>query len=91
MPHLILARTKTENDASNNKSIARRLAQWINWDRDFLFLEAKANQERMSRTKKQKQSNLLMNKKNLINTCQQEKLPMPFRVLQKTRKVVSFL
>ena len=51
MPHLILAKTRTEDDASNNKTIARRLDQWINWGIDSLFLEAKAIQERMSRTK----------------------------------------
>ena len=32
-----------------------------------------------------------MNTKNLVNTCQQEKCPMPFEVLQKKRNVVSFL
>ena len=51
IPHLILARTRMEDDASNNKTIARRLDQWTNWDIDSLFLEAKSVQERMSRTK----------------------------------------
>ena len=45
MPHLILTRTRTENHASN-KTILRRLDQW-----DTLFLEAKAIQEHMTRTK----------------------------------------
>ena len=51
MPYLILARTRTEYDASNNKNIARRLDQWIKRDIDSLYIEPKAFQERMSRTK----------------------------------------
>ena len=51
LPHLILAITRTEDDASNNKTIARQLDQWIKWDIDSLFLEAKTIQERISRTK----------------------------------------
>ena len=49
--HLILAKTKTKDDASNNKTIARRLDQWVKLDIDSLFFEAKAMKERMSRTK----------------------------------------
>ena len=52
MPHLILARTKMEDDASNNKTIARRLDQWTKWDVDSLFLEEKSVTERISRTKR---------------------------------------
>ena len=51
MPHLIRARIRTEDDVSNNKTIARPLYQWIKWDIDSLFLDAKAIHERMSRTK----------------------------------------
>ena len=51
MPHLIFASTRTKVDASNNKAIARRSDQWIKWDIDSLFLEAKIIQERMSRIK----------------------------------------
>ena len=51
LPHLILAITRTEDDASNNKTIARQLDQWIKWDIRSLFLEANAIQERMNRTK----------------------------------------
>ena len=29
MPHLILARTKSSNDGSINKTVSRRLDQWI--------------------------------------------------------------
>ena len=50
MPHLNLARTRTEDEASNNKINARRLDQWIKWDIESLFLEAKVIQECMSRT-----------------------------------------
>ena len=50
MPHL-LERARTEDDASNNKTIARRLDQWIKWDIDSLLLEAKSIQEFMSSTK----------------------------------------
>ena len=51
MPHLILARTRMEDDAAYNKTVAGRLDQWIKWDIDSLFLETKVIQERMSRTK----------------------------------------
>ena len=51
MPHLILARTRTEDDALNNKTIARWLDQWLKWDIDSLLLKAKNIQECMSRTK----------------------------------------
>ena len=51
MPLLILERTRAEDEASNNKTIARRLSQWIKWDIGSLFLEAKAIQDGMSRTK----------------------------------------
>ena len=34
MPLLILARIRTEDDAKNIQTIARRLYQWIKWDTD---------------------------------------------------------
>ena len=61
MSHLILARTRTEDDAAINKTIARRLDQWVKWDIDSLLVEAKVIQERMSELK---QNNLLLNKKD---------------------------
>ena len=51
MPDLLLARTSTEGDDTNITTLARRLDQWIKLNTDFLFLEAKATWERMSRTK----------------------------------------
>ena len=50
-PHLNLARTRTEDDVSNSKTIARTLLQWVKWEKHSLFLEAKAIQARLSRTK----------------------------------------
>ena len=55
MPHPIPA--GTEDDASNNKTLARRLEQWIKWIIDSLFLKAKAIQERMRRTKSRRSAN----------------------------------
>ena len=51
IPRLIFARTRTEDYASNNKTIARRSDQWIKWDIESLFHEAKAIQESLSKTK----------------------------------------
>ena len=51
VPHLILAKTRTEDGASNNKIIARRLDRWVRWDIYSLFFEAKPIKKRMSRTK----------------------------------------
>ena len=47
MPHLILARTKTDTDTSNNKTITRRLNSWVQGDMKSLFSEAKALQTRL--------------------------------------------
>ena len=70
MHHLILLRTRLEDDTSNKKTISRRVDQWINWNIDSLFLEAKSIQEGVSRTEAKQ---FLMNTKNLMNTCQPEK------------------
>ena len=83
MPHLILARKRREDDVANNKTIARRLDQWIKSAIDSQFLEAKSIKERMSRTKT---NDLLMKAKNLINRCHQETFPMPFEFLQRKRR-----
>ena len=88
MPHLILARTRTEVDAVNNKTIARRLHQWIKWDIDSLFLEAKAIQERMSSTKAKRSVDEYKEFDKYLSTG---KISMPFEVLERKRKVVSFL
>ena len=42
MPHLLLAISKSENDASITKTLSRRLDLWIRCEFDDLFLEAKA-------------------------------------------------
>ena len=70
MPHLFLARTRTEDITSNNKTIARRVDQRIKWDIDSLFLEAKSIRVGASRTKGKQ---FLMNTENLMNTCQPQK------------------
>ena len=51
MPHLILARTRTEDKTSNKNAIKRLLDQWVKWHIGSKFFEAKAIQELMSRTK----------------------------------------
>ena len=47
MPHLILARTKTDTDTSNNKTITRKLNSWLQGDIKSQFSEAKALQTRL--------------------------------------------
>ena len=39
-----LARTRTEDEASNNKTIENRLGQWIKWDMDSNFLRQKLSE-----------------------------------------------
>ena len=87
MPHLILARTGTEDDASNGKTISRRLDQWINLDIGSVFLEAELNQERKSKTKTK---GSVDDYSAIGKTCEEKKIPMPSEVLQKKRRMVSF-
>ena len=49
-PHLILCKTKSENDGFLSKTIARRLKQWQDGDLDGLYNEGKALQMRLMRT-----------------------------------------
>ena len=56
MPDIILAGTRTEDDESNNKTIARLLNPRIKLDIDSLFLEAKSIQERMCKIKAKRSS-----------------------------------
>ena len=49
MPHLVLPRTKSENDGSQNQTLTRRLEMWLNGQFDDLFHEAKALQLRLKR------------------------------------------
>ena len=86
MPHLILERTK--DDASNHKTIARLLDQWINLDIDSLFPQAKTIRERISKTKQKRSVDENKKFEKHIST---EKFPMPFDVLQKKQMVVFFL
>ena len=51
MPHLILVRTTTEDDAAKKKGIAWFLDKLTKMEENSLILDAKAGQERMSRTK----------------------------------------
>ena len=46
MPHLLLQRSNSENDASLAKSLSRRLDLWIRCKFGDLFVEAKAHQDR---------------------------------------------
>ena len=87
MPHLILARTRTVDYASYNKTIARQLDQWIKWDIDSMFLKAKTIQERMSKTKTKRSVDDYNEYDKYMLTG---KFPIPFEVLQTKRKVVSF-
>ena len=53
MPHLVLARTRTDREQSIGKTLERRLHAWLRCDFEALFTEAKALQQRApTRTKK---------------------------------------
>ena len=51
MPHLVLARTTSEPDASRNKTTTRRLKMWLNGEIEQLFKEAEAVQKRTTKSK----------------------------------------
>ena len=57
MPHLILARTKKGNDGSVSKIIARRFDLWIHCEFELLFLEAKALEDRLTKSKSKHETN----------------------------------
>ena len=59
MPHLILARTKSSNDGSINKTVSRRLDQWIKGEYEELYTEAKALQDRLTKTRAKRAYNEL--------------------------------
>ena len=53
MPHLVLARTRTDREQSIGKTLERRLHAWLRCDFEALFNEAKALQQRApTRTKR---------------------------------------
>ena len=51
MPHLVLARTASEPDASRNKTTTGGLKMWLNGEIEHLFKEAEALQKRTTRSK----------------------------------------
>ena len=53
-PHLMLCKTKSESDASNSKTIARRHKQWHEGDLGQLFNEGKSLQMRLVKSKNKK-------------------------------------
>ena len=66
-PHLLLCKTKSKNDGSLSKTIARRLKQWKDGDLDGVDNEGKALQMRLLKGSRKKteteahQFNKLMN------------------------------
>ena len=48
-PHLLLCKTKSKNDGSLSKTIARRVKHWQDGDLDGLCNEGKALQMRLSK------------------------------------------
>ena len=53
-PYLLLCKTKSENDESLSKTIARRLKQWQDGALEDLYNEGKALQMRLTKRKKNK-------------------------------------
>ena len=51
MPHLVLAKTTSEPDASRNKTTTRRLRMWLIVEIEELFKEAEALQKRTTKSK----------------------------------------
>ena len=56
MPHLVLARTTSELDASRNETTTRRLKMWLNVEIEQLFKEAEASQKRTTKSKSNKRT-----------------------------------
>ena len=55
MLHLLLARSKSENDASITQTFSRKIDQWIRCKLDDLFFEAKALQERLRKLNRKRE------------------------------------
>ena len=53
-PHLLLCKTKSENDGCLSKTIARRLKQWEDGDLDRLYNEGEALQMRLLKGSRRK-------------------------------------
>ena len=54
IPHLVIARTTSEPDASRNKTTTRRLKMWLNGENEQLFKEAEALQKQKTKSKTNK-------------------------------------
>ena len=57
MPHLVLARTRTDREQSIGKTLERRLHAWFRYDFESLFAEAKALQQRAPTKTKRDEAN----------------------------------
>ena len=57
MPHLVLARTRTDREQSIGKTLERRLHAWLRCDFEALFTEAKALQQRAPTRSKRDEAN----------------------------------
>ena len=55
MPSLVLARSKSEKDASITKTLSRSLDLWIKYKFDDLSIEAKTLQERLRKLKRKRE------------------------------------
>ena len=67
-PHLLLCKTKSENDGSLSKTIARRLKQWQDGDLDGLHNEGKALQMRLLKGNRRKTETEAQQFNKLMNT-----------------------
>ena len=67
-PHLLLCKTKSENDGSLSKTIARRLKQLQDGDPDGLYNEGKALQMRLTKGSRRKTETEAQQFYKLMNT-----------------------
>ena len=67
-PHLLLCKTKSKNDGSLSKTIARRLKQWQDGDLDGVYNEGKALQMRLLKGIRRKTETEAQQFNKLMNT-----------------------
>ena len=67
-PHLLLCKTKSKNDRSSSKTIARRLKQWQDGDLDGLYNERNALQMRLLKGSRRKTETETQHFNKLMNT-----------------------
>ena len=79
MTHLNLERTRMEDDASNNLTIAFLLDRWTKWDIYSLFNEPKVIQEHTKRTKAKR---FIDENKEFDENLSTGKFSIPLEVLQ---------